>query len=120
MTNLLKETKEAIASSGHTEADIVFIGSESSGHQCTWAEFCVLADVDYDSGFGAAQVAQDLIVVFSDGQKLWRGEYDGSEWWEHSTPFKRPEATLPISTLLCPPERVGWVDLAECHVTPNV
>jgi hypothetical protein len=120
MTNLLQETKEAISSSGHTEADIVFIGSEKSGHQCTWAEFCALADVDYDAGFGASQVAQDLIVVFSDGQKLWRGEYDGSEWWKHSTPFKRPETALPINALLCPPERVGWVDLAECSETPNV
>jgi hypothetical protein len=74
MSNLLQETKEAIASSGHTESDIVFIGSESSWHQCTWAEFCALADVEYDAGFGASHVAQDLIVVFGDGQKLWRDE----------------------------------------------
>ena len=120
MANLLHETKEAIASSGHTEADIVFIGSEKSGHQCSWDEFCALADVEYDESYGAAKVAQDLVVVFSDGQKLSRGECDGAEWWEYSKPFKRPPVALPIASLLCAPEQVGWVDLAECNKTPNV
>ena len=99
MTNLLQETREAISLSGHTESDIVFIGSEESGHQCSWGEFCALADFEYDAGFGSAAIAQDLVFVFEDGQKLWRGEYDGSEWWEHSTPFKRPETALPIRKL---------------------
>jgi hypothetical protein len=113
--NLLQETKEAIGLSGHTETDIVFIGSEKSGHQCSWDEFCVLADVEYSAGFGAAEVAQDLIIVFADGQKLWRGEYDGSEWWEFSKPLQRPDVALPIKTLVCLPEQGGWVDLAECN-----
>lgn len=113
--NLLTETKRDITTSGHSPEDIVFIGSESSGHQCTWDEFCVLADVEYHSGFGAAEVAQDLIIVFSDGQKMWRGEYDGSEWWEHSTPFKRPDTSLPVTRLIVPDGRVGWVSLAECN-----
>ena len=112
MANLLQETREAIASSGHTENDIVFIGSEKTGHQCSWDEFCALADFEYDAGFGSAKIAQDLVFVFGDGQKLWRGEYDGSEWWEHSTPFKRPENALPIKNL-----RGGmWVDLAEINM----
>jgi hypothetical protein len=113
--NLLQETKEVIALSGHTETDIVFIGSEKSGHQCTWAEFCVLADVEYSADFGAAEVAQDLIIVFADGQKLWRGEYDGSEWWEYPKPFQRPEVSVPIRRLVCALDQVGWVDLAECN-----
>jgi hypothetical protein len=111
MTNLLKETKEAIASSGHTPTDIVFIGSEASGHCCTWEQFRHLADREYSDGYGAAEVATDLIIVFSDGQKMWRGEYDGSEWWEFSTPFKQPDKSLPISNLF------GglWKDLARCN-----
>lgn len=118
--NLLKETKEAIAASGHAEADIVFIGSEESGHECTWGEFCLLADVEYNAGYGAAEVAKDLCIAFSDGQKMWRGEYDGSEWWEHSTPFKRPEKKLPITRLtVAGTDNVGWVDLAELNETPN-
>lgn len=99
MMNLLQETREAIASSGHSENDIIFIGSEETGHQCTWAEFCVIADVRYNNRFGRIKIAGDLILVFKDGQKLWRGEYAGSEWWEYSKPFKRPETALPIRKL---------------------
>lgn len=118
--NLLKETKDAIASSRHTEADIVFIGSEATGHECTWAEFCTLADVEYDAGFGAAEVAKDLCIVFSDGQKMWRGEYDGSEWWEHSTQFKRPEKALPIARLtVVGTDKLGSETLAGLNETPN-
>ena len=98
--NLLKETKEVILNSGHFVPDIIFIGSEKSGHQCTWEEFEVLADVDYDAGYGAIRVASDLIVVFSDGHKMWRGEYDGSEWWEYSTPFTLPLVAHPITCLV--------------------
>lgn len=44
MINLLAETREAIADSGHTPEDIVFIGSLDSGHRCTWDEFIKLTD----------------------------------------------------------------------------
>jgi hypothetical protein len=117
VTNLLEETREAIAESGHTEADIVFIGSEKTGHRCTWDEFETLANREYDSGFGASEVAQDLIVVFSDGQKLWRGEYDGSEWWNFSKPFSMPESSLPIKLLIVDETSpsCGWVDLSELN-----
>jgi len=100
MTNLLEETKEAIAESGHRPEDIVFIGSENSGYQCTWDEFQVLADQEYNSGFGSAAVAIDLVVVFDDGQKMWRGEYDGSEWWEHSVPHSPPKERKKIKRLI--------------------
>jgi len=115
--NLLRETVGHIVESGHTPDDIIFVGSEKSGHQCTWAEFQVLADVEYSSGFGAAEVAQDLIIVFRDGQKMWRGEYDGSEWWEHSTPFRVPDKSLPIHRLIVTKDRVGWCDLAEINAS---
>jgi len=39
MANLLEETKEAIKGSGHKVKDILFIGSEETGHNCTWKEF---------------------------------------------------------------------------------
>lgn len=104
--NFLKETVEGIKKSGHKTSDIVFIGSEKSGHQCTWKEFTKLADIEYDGG---AEIAGDLIIVFSDGGKMWRGEYDGSEWWEYSPPFKQPEVKLPIRTLK------GRYDLAKIN-----
>lgn len=113
--NLLEETKESIINSGHQISDVIFIGSEESGHSCTWGEFCVLANVDYDNGFGGQEVATDLIVAFSDGAKMWRSEYDGSEWWEYSTPFKMPEQKHPISCL------VGglWSSVADLNKKVN-
>lgn len=111
MINLLSETKRAINDSGHGPSDIIFIGSEESGHSCSWKEFLKLADVEYDNGYGSPWVATDLIIVFSDGQKMWRGEYDGSEWWEHSKPFVRPDRALKITAL-----GAGlWKNLAEIN-----
>ena len=116
MDNLLKETKEAIKKSGHKIEDILFIGSEKSGHSCTWEEFEKLADVEYDGGYGASEVAQDLIIVFKDNAKMWRGEYDGSEWWNYSTPFQMPKELKPIKRLTVKDtDNVGWVNLKELN-----
>ena len=111
--NLLKETLYDIEKSGHTVEDITFIGS-LSGYDCTWDEFKAMADRDYDSGYGAAEVAHDLIIVFSDGVVMRRGEYDGSEWWEYQEPFVRPENTKPITGLFAMDiGAVGWVSLKD-------
>jgi hypothetical protein len=112
---LLQETIFDIEKSKHTTADIVFIGSETTGHSCTWDEFCQLSNKDYDRGFGAQRVATDLIIVFSDGAKMWRGEYDGSEWWEYSTPFKQPAETKPIKKLM----PGTWDSLARMNGEPE-
>lgn len=50
--NLLKETLEAIAESGHTPDDIIFIGSLKSGHSCAWNVFCILANQNYYDAAG--------------------------------------------------------------------
>lgn len=113
MTNLLKETIEDIKQSGHEPSDIVFIGSKETGHGCTWEEFEKLADKDYDSGFGAQEVASDLIIAFGDGATMWRHEYDGSECWEYSEPFVMPESQKPIKSLFV--KGVGWEDLQEIN-----
>ncbi len=99
MINFLKETIEDIRNSGHIPEDIIFIGSVSSWHQCTWDEFIILADFEYDEGFGSQFVAEDLTVVFLDGHTMTRGEYDGSEWWQHSKPFIKPKETKKITSL---------------------
>lgn len=115
MINLLKETKKAIKNSGHKPNDIIFIGSEKSGHSCSWGEFTQLADIEYDAGFGWREVASDLIIVFVDGTQMWRGEYDGSEWWEYSKSFKAPEHTIPITRLVITSDHNGWTSLAELN-----
>jgi hypothetical protein len=96
--NLLHETVEAIAENGHQPDQIIFIGSETSGHSCTWSEFEKLADREYDPFMGQ-EVAGDLIIVFDDLTKLWRMECDGEGWWEYSKPFKMPEVLKPIQAL---------------------
>lgn len=82
MTNLLEETIIDIERSGHAVEDVTFIGSHDAEYRCTWDEFKVLADREYNPSYGTSEIATDLIILFSDGRKMWRGEYDGSEWWE--------------------------------------
>lgn len=113
--NLLEETLQDIAESGHTPEDIVFIGSRHTGHRCTWAEFEKLANVEYDASFGAQEVASDLEIVFSDGFSMGRSEYDGSEAWSYVKRFRYPGKDLPIKQLIVPKEKVGWKTLEEIN-----
>jgi hypothetical protein len=100
MTNLLEETTKVIYASGHTLVDIVFIGAESTGHQCTWIEFMGLADIEYDDDFGLQNVARDLVIAFSDRARLVRHDYDGQEGWRLIKPFRMPTEVRPIKTLI--------------------
>jgi hypothetical protein len=111
--NLLEETKEDIKDSGHKAEDIIFIGSEETGHSCTWKQFEKLADFKYNNGYGSAQIATDLIIVFSDGTKMWRHEYDEAEWWSYSKPFVMPKKLLPITKL--GGDDIMWESLAEIN-----
>jgi hypothetical protein len=79
--NLLAKTEELMQAKGYAPAQIVFIGSTKSGHSCTWEEFKKLADFSYYPGYGCAEVATDLEIIFSDGARMIRQEYDGAEWW---------------------------------------
>lgn len=98
--NLLEETTKAIYTSNHTLQEIVFLGSMDSGHCCTWSEFQQLADIEYDEGFGLQNVALDLVIVFSDGTRLERADYDGQESWRLIKPFKMPTEAHPIKALV--------------------
>lgn len=98
--NFLQETKSAISWSGHSIKDITFIGSTDSGYECTWEQFRVLADVDYDCGFGSAYVANDLVIKFGDGSIIWRDQYDGSESWEQAPSVRHVLAPKSITKLV--------------------
>ena len=94
MDNLLKETEIYIEMWGKKVTDVKWVGSEDYGW-FTWEDFKELANVDYDDGFGAQEVAKDLLVV---GEDWWleRHEYDGSEWWElKELPVKPDEYKKP-------------------------
>jgi hypothetical protein len=115
--NFLKETIEAIEKSEHTIDQIIFIGSRESGHSCTWDEFVKLADFKYDDGFGGQEIARDLIIVFSDSTYMWRGEYDGSEWWDFLPSFVMPKTHKEIKRLKCP--ECLWMTLEEIQEDPG-
>jgi len=128
MKNLLSETIDAVHQSGHTVSDITFIGSRTSGHQCTWAEFSKIADVEYDDQGGSPAVATDLVVAFSDGKTMWRGsEYSvegqiawrgddlSQEFWVFDLPFTPPAECKPIRSLMTPANSMGWKSLARLN-----
>lgn len=46
-----------------------------------WNQFISDLDFDYDSGYGSQSLFGTIWYV--DGTWSSRGEYDGSEWWEH-------------------------------------
>lgn len=112
MPNLLTETKGEMIANGQTPEDIIFIGSEYSDHSCTWEEFTILADREYNNGHGGQEVADDLIIVFRNGERMSRGEYDGSEWWQYHNNFSRPAETKPIKSLFA---EDCWESLAEIN-----
>ena len=92
MVNLLRETLTALQELGKNAEDVVFIGNSRS--QCSWNDFLILADIEYDDGYGGAEILNNLVIVFKDGTHLQRAEYDGSEWWEYRRPYKIPSGKL--------------------------
>ena len=111
MINLLDETIETIKESGLHPDNITYIGSKYSGHSCTWKEFLTLANVEYDDGYGTAEVAEDLVVIFKDGSKLHRTEYNGSEEWQFVTSLVLDVPPKPITKLT----GGGWLTLAQLN-----
>ena len=99
MINFLSETKEAIEKHGHTALDIIFIGIENTGESCSWEGFQTLADKEYHNDFVEQKVHGDLIIVFKDGSRLYRFEYDGQEDWRFLKPFVMPKKLDKIKTL---------------------
>lgn len=117
MSDLLKETEEAVEGSGHTVEDIKYIGS-LDGYSCTWDEFKKLAEQDdgnYYSGFGGQTLASDILIVFTDMIYMKRGEYDGSEWWEFNEPIILPTKLKPIKHIA---NGDVWASLKEMN-TPG-
>ena len=97
MTNLWEETTRMLAAHGKTFENVEYV--QGSGFGITKENFEQVAKkTNYDSGFGAAHVATDLVVV---GKNWWleRGEYDGSEWWEYKESPKQVNEVREISHL---------------------
>jgi hypothetical protein len=97
--NLLDETIEILQQLELTKKDISFIGFLTNGQSCTWKEFTILADKDYENGYGTAEVNLDLIIGFHGGDRLQRAEYDGSEGWDYIGKIPTSKNLEKITTL---------------------
>lgn len=110
MSNLLAETKDKMSSHNKTFDDVAFIGSRNGTHGCTVEQFQTLANIVYDAGYGGAEVAEDLVIVFTDHSWLERGEYDGSEWWNYLKTPTVPDTWHEIQQLT---GSRSWATVAE-------
>lgn len=81
MINFLKETMEDLdRCKKDFYADVLWIGTRDGSTKISHNDFLVMANFEYDNGFGGAEINTNLVLV---GKDWWleRGEYDGSEWW---------------------------------------
>ena len=110
--NLLEETRQLLEDNGQSLDDIEAVFGED--FQIPVAEFVELAKAtNYDAGYGAPEVATDLIILLKDGSWYSRDEYDGSEWWQHNRRPSPPEEVRHVARLTA--KCVGWETLAECN-----
>ena len=110
--NLLKETELFLHNNELLVDDITFIGSSDGRFSCSWKEFEILANKEYDSGFGGQNVATDLVILMNSGKIIKRKEYDGSEWWELICQPPRYNCPKGITNLFC---LDPWENLATIH-----
>ena len=92
--NLFLETKEALTDEGYIWPDSVnyisiYDFQSRAERSIPFDLFEEKANRYYDSGYGAQEVDPTLKIVMNDGSYYDRGEYDGSEWWEHHPVVKK-------------------------------
>jgi len=89
MVNLLEETLEHMKEIGKTPNDVRWVGVASGQHTAPWDVFRSLArKIDYDNGYGIAEIAVSLVILYMDNTWSSRQEYGGSEWWKYNNPPK--------------------------------
>lgn len=120
--NLLLETLSVLVKNNKTVKDVLWVGCPE--FKSSWENFEKIANIEYDEGYGAPEVATDLVIV-GDGFWLERAEYDGSEWWEFKTMPKVPTAMKVIKALTVDQGKIlnaskgkgwcGWMTLDELN-----
>lgn len=114
--NLLRETKLILEKNGKTIKDIVAV--QGKDFAISVKDFLILADTEYDNGFGSPKVAEDLVVI---GNDFWleRHEYDGSEWWEYKECPAILENIVSVDALTTYQRHfdgiLGWCSLKELN-----
>lgn len=124
MRNLWEETNKELEVKGKSFDDVVAICGND--FQITKEDFEKYSNTEYDSGYGAPEVAQDLLII---GVDFWleRHEYDGAEWWEFKDmPIYKELPFKPITALTVEQAQengvdcsVGWETLASLNCTPQ-
>jgi len=112
MSNLLKETVEYLTWVHKTTDDVRWVGSHDGKYAMSWDEFALIADIEYDAGYGGQEIASDLVVV---GDDWWftRSEYDGSEGWRFNTkPYQEAARKF---THVKDPDGAPWATLEDMH-----
>lgn len=97
--NLLLETEQEIRACSKSISDIAFIGSACGNYECSWDEFKIIADFDYYNWCDSQEIAQDLVIVFWDGSKLFRTEFNGYEGWQYQPAFVKSACPNKIKNL---------------------
>ena len=65
--NFLAETLDVMSKNDRLPIDVCWVGSHNGEYAIAWREFAMMADkIWYDAGFGAQEIASDLVVVGSD------------------------------------------------------
>lgn len=108
LTNLLQETIEILKINGKEPKDVEWVGNDI--YTISWKEFEKIADIEYDSGYGAQEIASDLLVV---GKGFWleRSEYDGSEGWDFKSFPQKNKLSKPFHYVKVDENRgtsIGW------------
>lgn len=117
--NLYKETIEILKEHGKTFDDVVVICGDD--FQITKDDFIKYSNTEYDSGYGAPEVAEDLLVI---GAGFWleRHEYDGSEWWEYKEIPERNELPFRKINALTVRQayKIGWETLESLNAETEI
>ena len=79
--NLWTETIKTLRTNGKEWEDVLRVGTKE-GYISKELYKKLSRETDYDNGYGASKVAEDLMIE-GKGFRLVRGEYDGSEWWDY-------------------------------------
>lgn len=112
--NLWEETESVLLRRGKTWDGVIAVVGNC--FRISREQFKELAlTTDYDSSFGAPEIAIDLKIVGFDWW-LERHEYDGSEWWEYKT---MPNINLPLKSVkrlsVEGTDACGWQSLNELN-----
>lgn len=119
MTNIIQEIKNRLEENNFKEDDILWIGSEDGQYAMGWNDFQEkFEDIEYDQGYGAQEIASDLVMVMSNGTYFSRSEYDGSEGWDyHKIPVKTDNPKSFAYICVNQVAEIGWKDLETMNKT---